>query len=47
MPYRNKKIDYGLLNEHYDAERIAELFAILKDTIGLNRSLVGVKLLFA
>jgi uncharacterized protein (DUF169 family) len=46
MPYRNKKIDYGLLNESYDAERIAELLAVLKDTIGLNRSLVGVKLFF-
>jgi uncharacterized protein (DUF169 family) len=47
MPYKNEKIDYGLKNDGYDAERSGRLSATLKDTIGLNRSLVGVKLFFS
>jgi uncharacterized protein (DUF169 family) len=46
MPYRHEKIDYGLQHEGYDAEKTAQLALILKDAIGLARSLVGVKLFF-
>lgn len=44
MPYRNKKIDYEIKNKIYDSKKIAECSAILKNVIGLERSLVGVKL---
>jgi uncharacterized protein (DUF169 family) len=47
MPYRNDKIDYGLQNDGYDAKKTADWSLVLKDTIGIKRSLVGVKLFFS